>query len=186
MTDYRIQLEELGDVVRRSASLLGLISSGGDILLASLKAGGTVLTCGNGGSAADASHMSEELVGRFRGERRSLPSVCLSSDGPLLTCIGNDYGIDALFSRQIEGLGKVGDVLVVFSTSGNSANIRTALHVARRAGMKSISLLGKDGGKCKGLSDCDIIVPSNSTARIQEMHTFIMHSWLEAIEQEKW
>ena len=175
---------ELLQVVHRSGLLLPAIGLGADLLVACLKSGGKILTCGNGGSAADAAHMSEELVGRYKGNRRSLPAICLSVDGPLLTCIGNDYGFDALFSRQVEGLGKPGDVLVTFSTSGNSRNILLALHAAKAAGMRTISLIGKDGGKTRGLSDLDLIVPSDTTARVQEIHTFIMHCWLERIELE--
>ena len=175
---------ELLQVVQQSGLLLPAIGLGGDLLVACLKSGGKILTCGNGGSAADAAHMSEELVGRYKGNRRSLPAICLSVDGPLLTCIGNDYGFDALFSRQVVGLGKPGDVLVTFSTSGNSRNILLALQAAKAAGMKTLSLIGKDGGKTRGLSDLDLIVPSDTTARVQEIHTFIMHCWLERIELE--
>jgi len=178
------QHAELLQVVQRSELLLPEIGLGGDLLVASLKSGGKILTCGNGGSAADAAHMSEELVGRYKGNRVSLPAVCLSVDGPLLTCIGNDYGFDAIFSRQVEGLGKPGDVLVAFSTSGNSRNILLAVEAAKFRGLKTISLIGKDGGKTRGLSDIDLIVPSNTTARIQEIHTFVMHCWLERIELE--
>jgi D-sedoheptulose 7-phosphate isomerase len=179
-------LNDLIAVLERFRSVQPAVDTAGSILLEALRAGGKILTCGNGGSAADAAHMSEELVGRYKGERRSLPAVCLSVDGALLTCIGNDYGFDALFSRQVEGLGKPGDVLVTFSTSGNSTNILNAIHAAKRAEVKVVSLLGKDGGKAKGLSDVDIIVPSNVTARIQEVHTFVMHCWLERIEAETW
>ena len=177
-------LEDLIAVLGRFRSHLPLVEQGADIIVDSLRAGGKILTCGNGGSAADAAHMSEELVGRYKGNRRSLPAVCLSVDGPLLTCIGNDYGFDAIFSRQIEGLGKPGDVLVTFSTSGNSKNILLALEAAKSAGLRTISVIGKDGGKARGLSDLDLIVPSDVTARIQEVHTFVMHCWLERIESE--
>lgn len=176
------QHAEFVQVLQRSESLLPSVGLGGDMLVACLKSGGKILTCGNGGSAADAAHMSEELVGRYKGNRVSLPAVCLSVDGALLTCIGNDYGFDAIFSRQVEGLGKPGDVLVTFSTSGNSRNILLALEAARSRGLKTISLIGKDGGKARGLSDVELVVPSNTTARIQEIHTFVMHCWLEQIE----
>jgi D-sedoheptulose 7-phosphate isomerase len=179
-------LNDLIAVLERFRSVQPAVDTAGSILLEALRAGGKILTCGNGGSAADAAHMSEELVGRYKGERRSLPAVCLSVDGALLTCIGNDYGFDALFSRQVEGLGKPGDVLVTFSTSGNSTNILNAIQAAKRIGVKVVSLIGKDGGKAKGLSDVDIIVPGNVTARIQEVHTFVMHCWLERIEAESW
>jgi D-sedoheptulose 7-phosphate isomerase len=179
-------IDELISVLTRFRTLLPRVQEGVDLLLSSLRNGGKILTCGNGGSATDAAHMSEELVGRYKGNRPSLPAICLSVDGPLLTCIGNDYGFDALFSRQVEGLGKPGDVLVTFSTSGNSANILQVIHAAKGKGLKVISLIGKDGGTAKGLSDVDIIVPSDVTARIQEVHTFVMHCWLERIEAETW
>ena len=180
------QLDDLIQTLRRFDSLMPVVAQATETLIHTLRSGGKVLTCGNGGSAADASHMSEELVGRYKGERKSLPAVCLSSDGPLLTCIGNDYGFDSVFSRQVEGLGRPGDVLVVFSTSGNSENIRRALAAAKERGIKTISLLGKDGGKCRGLADHEIIIPSAVGARIQEIHTFVMHWWLERVEAETW
>jgi D-sedoheptulose 7-phosphate isomerase len=173
-------------VLERFRVLEPTVHQAGQMLVDCLRAGGKVLTCGNGGSAADAAHMSEELVGRYKGDRRSLPAICLSVDGPLLTCIGNDFGFEALFSRQVEGLGQPGDVLVTFSTSGNSANIINAISAAKKRGLKIISLLGKDGGKAKGLAEIDLIVPSTSTARIQEIHTFVMHCWLETIEAQSW
>ncbi len=178
------QHAELVQVLQRSESLLPAVSASADLIISTLKSGGKILTCGNGGSAADAAHMSEELVGRYKGNRISLPAVCLSVDGPLLTCIGNDYGFDAIFSRQVEGLGKPGDALVTFSTSGNSRNILLAVEAAKSRGLRTISLIGKDGGKTRGLSDIDLVVPSNTTARIQEIHTFVMHCWLERIELE--
>ena len=180
------QLDDLIQTLRRFDSLMPIVAQATETLIHTLRSGGKILTCGNGGSASDASHMSEELVGRYKGERKSLPAVCLSSDGPLLTCIGNDYGFDSVFSRQVEGLGRPGDVLVVFSTSGNSENIRRALAAAKERGIKTISLLGKDGGKCRGLADHEIIIPSAVGARIQEIHTFVMHWWLERVEAETW
>jgi D-sedoheptulose 7-phosphate isomerase len=180
------QLDDLIATLGRFRTFQPEVERGGQLLVAALRSGNKILTCGNGGSAADASHMSEELVGRYKGERASLASFCLAADGPLLTCIGNDYGFEALFSRQVDGLGKPGDVLVTFSTSGNSANILNAIHAAKRKQMVVISLLGKDGGKAKGLSDLDLVVPSSVTARIQEVHTFVMHCWLETIEAQAW
>ena len=180
------QLDDLIQTLGRFETLMPTVAQASQTLIQSLRSGGKILTCGNGGSAADASHMSEELVGRYKGERKSLASICLNSDGPLLTCIGNDYGFDTVFSRQIEGLGRSGDTLVVFTTSGNSENIRRALVAAKPLGIKTISLLGKDGGKCRGLADQEIIVPSAVGARVQEIHTFVMHWWLERIEGERW
>ena len=147
-----------------------------------LQAGGKVMTAGNGGSAAEALHMSEELVGRFRSDRPALAGICLCADTTALTCIGNDYGYDAVFSRQIEGLGRQGDVLVVFSTSGNAANLRNAVSQARARGCRVVSLLGRDGGPLAGLSDVEIIVAGNATERIQEAHQVIVHLILDALE----
>lgn len=151
-------------------------------MVACLRRGGKILTCGNGGSAADAMHLAEELVGRYKGDRVSWPALSLSSDGTLITCIANDYGYDAVFARQIEGLGTDGDVLVCFSTSGNSATILRALAAARAKGLRSVALLGKDGGKARGQADFELIVDSADTARIQEAHTLLLHGFLEVIE----
>ena len=145
-----------------------------------------MLTCGNGGSAADALHLAEELVGRFKKDRRALPAICLNADVTALTCIGNDYGFDALFSRQVEALGRPGDVLAGFSTSGNSRNVNAAFAAARRQGLVTILLSGRDGGAARALADHPLVVPSQTTARIQEVHTLILHQWLEAIDAADW
>lgn len=152
--------------------------------VATLRAGGKILSCGNGGSAADALHLAEELVGRYRSNRRSLPGLCLNADATALTCIANDFGFDEVFARQVTGLGTKGDLLVGFSTSGNSANVLRAFEAARQRGVKTVALLGKDGGKGKGVADFEIIVGSNDTARIQEAHTLILHALLEVVERE--
>lgn len=178
------QLTDLIATLERFRALLPAVEATGSDIQAALKSGHKLLTAGNGGSAADALHLAEELVGRFDKERPSLPAVCLSADPTLLTCIGNDYGFDRLFSRQIEGLGQPGDVLVVFTTSGNSANLVNALETARRKELRTIAVLGKSGGQAKGKADHEIIVPSQVTARIQEVHTFVLHSWLSLIEAD--
>ncbi len=149
-----------------------------------LKAGGKLLTCGNGGSAADAMHMAEELVGRYTRNRRSLPAICLNADPTLLTCIANDFGFDEVFARQIEGLGSKGDLLVCFTSSGNSPNILRAFEAAKARGVTTVALLGKGGGKAKGKADLELIVGSNDTARVQEAHTLLLHAFLERIERE--
>lgn len=149
-----------------------------------LRAGNKILTCGNGGSGADAMHMAEEFIGRYRSNRRSLPAVCLNADPTALTCIANDFGYDEVFARQVEGLGTRGDVLVCFTTSGNSANCLRAFAVAKARGLVTIALLGKDGGKAKGVADFEIIVGHRDTARIQEAHTVILHALLEVVERE--
>ncbi len=163
------QIEEIG----RSATLL----------VDTLRQGGIVFTAGNGGSAAEAMHMAEELTGRFRSNRQSLPGIALNADGTLLTCIGNDFGFDAIFSRQLEGIGRAGDLLVLFSTSGRAANLRQAVDVAKAKGMRVISLLGRDGGEIAGLSDIDVIVQGDATERIQEAQQVVMHIWLQAVEE---
>lgn len=179
-------LQELSTVLTASAALAPQVAAAGDCILKSLQLGGKLLTCGNGGSAADALHLAEELVGRYVRERRPLPAVCLAADTTALTCIGNDYGFDQVFARGVEALGRRGDILVAFSTSGNSPNVLAAFASARRLGVTTILLSGKDGGK--GRSQCDhaLVVPSRNTARIQEVHTLILHQWLEAIDAHAW
>jgi len=140
-----------------------------------LQQGGTVFWCGNGGSASDALHLSAELVGRFEKERMAYSSIALSSNISTLTSIGNDYGFDSIFSRQIEGLGRKGDVVIGLSTSGNSKNVIHAIEKAKSLNMNSIGMLGRDGGELKGLCDQAIVIPSDCTARIQEMHIMIGH-----------
>lgn len=156
----------------------------GKELAASLANGGTLFWCGNGGSAADSQHLAAELVGRFKKNRRALRSVALTTDTSVLTCVANDYSYNDIFSRQIEALGRSGDVLVGISTSGNSDNVIQALKTAREMGLITIAMLGKDGGITKKLVDHSLIIPSNSTARIQEMHILIGHILCEIIEKE--
>ena len=158
------------------------IHASGDAMSRALAAGGKILTAGNGGSAADAMHLAEELVGRYKGNRRALAAVALNSDATALTCIANDFSFDEIYSRQIEALGRRGDVLVVFSTSGNSPNILNALAAAKQCGMVTVAMLGKTGGKAKGRADHEIIIASPDGARVQEAHTLILHLWLELIE----
>lgn len=146
--------------------------------------GHTVFTCGNGGSASQAQHFTAELVGRFKDERRSLPSVSLNSDTAILTCLVNDYGIDDMFRRQVEGLMRQGDVLVCLSTSGNSQNVVAALEKARDLGHLSVALLGKDGGRAKGLATWELIVPDQETALIQEMHLAVVHYICAMVDAE--
>ena len=154
------------------------------VVVGTLRSGGKLLTCGNGGSAADAMHLAEELVGRYNRNRRSLPAVCLNADATALTCIANDFGYDEVFARQIESLGAPDDLLICFSTSGNSPNILRALAAAKKRSVKSVALLGKDGGKAKGKADLELIVPSRDTARVQEAHTLLLHALLEAVDRE--
>jgi D-sedoheptulose 7-phosphate isomerase len=148
-----------------------------------LREGRTLFTCGNGGSAADALHLAEEMVCRYRCNRRPLAAVCLNADATALTCIANDFGYEQVFARQVAGMARAGDVLVCFSTSGNSPNILAALQTAHERGVISVALLGKDGGAARSLADHALVVESETTARIQEAHTLLLHAICEEIEQ---
>ena len=147
-----------------------------------LKRGCRILVCGNGGSAADAQHFAAELSGRYVKERRALAGIALTVDTSALTAIGNDYGYDRVFSRQVEALGRPGDLLVGLSTSGNSPNIILAVEAAKGLGMRTLGLLGRDGGRLKHLVDDALVVPSTVTARIQEVHLMTYHFWCEALD----
>jgi D-sedoheptulose 7-phosphate isomerase len=153
-------------------------------LAACLAAGGKVLLFGNGGSAADAQHLAAEFVGRFVRERRALPAIAFTTDSSILTAVGNDYGFDRVFARQIEAFGSPGDVAIGITTSGNSPNVIIALKAARASGLKTVGLAGRDGGALKALVDFPIIVPSSITARIQECHLAIEHLLCELVEEE--
>ncbi len=152
-------------------------------LTATLESGNKILVCGNGGSAADAQHFAAELVGRFEKERASYPAIALTTDSSALTAIGNDYGFERVFSRQVEGLGQKGDTLIVISTSGNSPNIHQAIRKAASMGMQTIGLLGRDGGSIKEDVGFSVIVPHARTARIQEAHSFILHFWASCVDE---
>lgn len=186
MNTVQNDYQSLKCVLEAFSSELKGVEETGKLLLNSLKNGQTVFACGNGGSATDSMHLCEELVGRYRGNRLPLPAVSLNTDTSVLTCIANDFGFDAIFARQVKALGKGGDLLVGFSTSGNSGNVLQAFLEAREKGMITILLSGRDGGRIKSVADHSIIVPSDNTARIQELHTFILHSWLELVENENW
>ena len=144
--------------------------------------GGKLLACGNGGSAADVSDFTTEFTCRFLGDRRPYPAINLTADGSLLTATGNDYGFDDVFARQVRAFGKPGDVLVAVTTSGRSKNILRALEAARFLDLRTIALLGKDGGAAKGLADVELLVPGAVTARIQEAHKFIFHVICELVD----
>jgi phosphoheptose isomerase len=165
-------MRSLAPEVERAAQMIG------DALVA----GGKLLVCGNGGSAADAADFATEFACRFVGERRPFPAINLASCGSLLTATANDYGVDELFARPVKAFGKEGDVLVGITTSGNSMNILSALRTAREAGLRTIALLGRDGGKCGGIADVELIVAGNATARIQEGHKFLLHTLCELVE----
>jgi len=158
------------------ANFMATVAVAAECIGDALAAGGTLLIAGNGGSAAEAQHFAAEIVGRYIHERRGYPAIALTTDTSILTAVGNDYSFDAIFSRQVSALGKPGDVFVGLSTSGNSQNIIAAIQAARTNGLKTISLIGKDGGKMWGLAEIDIVVPSNETPRIQEIHLLIIHT----------
>lgn len=155
-----------------------------DVMQAHMKCNHKVLLAGNGGSAADAQHFAGEMVGRFLREREAVPAIALTTDSSVVTCIANDYGYDNVFARQVEGLGRQGDIFVAISTSGNSLNLVKALQAAKKKEMITIGLLGKEGGKMKEVCDYALIVPSQSTPRIQEIHTLTVHILCELLEEE--
>lgn len=154
-----------------------------ELLVRTFRGGGTVFSCGNGGSHCDAMHFAEELTGRYRRDRRPLGALALG-DPSHVTCVANDYGFQYIFSRQLEGLSRPGDVLIGLSTSGNSQNIIEAFKVAQNKGVKTVALLGRDGGSLKDLADLSIIVPAQTSDRIQEMHIKLIHTVIELVERE--
>lgn len=158
------------------------ISSIGQHMVQVLQQDGTIFWCGNGGSAADSQHLAAELVGRFKADRRALRSAALTTDSSVLTCVANDISFEAIFARQIEALGRPGDLLVAISTSGNSGNVLRALQVASALGLHTVGLLGNDGGKAAALVNQAIVIPSESTARIQEAHILIGHCLCDLVE----
>ena len=148
-----------------------------------LGAGKKLLVFGNGGSAADAQHLSAELVGRFQKERAAMPAIALTTDSSILTSVANDYSFKQVFARQLEALGQPGDVALGISTSGESPNVLAALQIARAKGLKTIALTGRDGGSVGAAADIHVNVPDQSTARVQEVHRTILHVMCEVIEE---
>jgi D-sedoheptulose 7-phosphate isomerase len=166
------------------AELVGHVAAAAEALTNCLAGGGKVLLCGNGGSAADAQHIAAELTGRYLlPNRRPLPAVALTTDSSALTAIGNDFGFESIFSRQVQALAAKGDALLAISTSGNSPNVVKALESAREIGCVTVALTGKGGGKMKDLADFNLIVPSDETPQIQEMHIMIGHVLCDLIDQ---
>jgi D-sedoheptulose 7-phosphate isomerase len=170
------------DVVRSLLNEVPHIQKLARVFLTTIERGGKILTAGNGGSAAEALHMAEELVGRFKHNRIALPAIALVADCTAITCIGNDYGFDMIFSRQIEALGRKGDLLALFSTSGKALNLQQAAQTARKLGMKTVCFLGRDGGPLLKMADYAIVVTNLSTERIQEAHLVLIHLILDIIE----
>ncbi len=180
---FEASLAESLQTLQSLSTIRPAVDRAGQMILATLRHGGKLLIAGNGGSAAEAGHFSTELVGRYQKNRRALPAVALSADGSLLTCISNDYGYDQVFSRQLAGLARPGDLLVVLTSSGNSANILAALAEAKKLGLESIAFLGRGGGKAKGLATCELIIPGQSGASAQEAHLFLIHHFCELVDE---
>jgi D-sedoheptulose 7-phosphate isomerase len=174
-------IRDLSDLLPRLAELATPMQRLGDVLMDCWSRRGKVLVAGNGGSASDAMHLAEELVARFRKNRRALAAIALC-DPTVLTCAGNDFGFDSVFARQVEALGNAGDVLIVFSTSGNSANLLAAIEAAKRQGMLTVAFLGRDGGEARGRCDIELIVPARESARIQEGHKLLYHTLCEWVD----
>lgn len=184
------------DAVRLSFSdHLNVISStlaayGGGIfeigrsMVETIRQDGSIIWCGNGGSAADSQHLAAELVGRFKIERTPIRSIALNSDTSIITSLANDYGYNNIFSRQVLAIGRPNDLLVAISTSGNSENVNSAVITAKSSGLKTVALTGKNGGRLVKLADSSIVVPSDDTARIQEAHILIGHCFCDIIEKE--
>jgi D-sedoheptulose 7-phosphate isomerase len=176
-------LAEHLQLFRRLAVVSEEVDQAAGLIATALTAGRKLMLCGNGGSAADSQHLAAEFTGRFVEDRKPLAALALSTDSSALTCIGNDYSFDDVFSRQVAALGNPGDCLLAISTSGNSRNVIRAVETARRSQIHTIGLLGKDGGFLRALCDVAIVVPSPSTARIQEAHIFIGHTLCGLVEQ---
>ena len=182
-TIIQSHIKEHQDVLNAINTLADEIKRIGEELINCLKNDGTIFWCGNGGSASDSHHLAGELVGRFVGNRKPLRSIALATGGAEGSCIANDFGYDDVFSRQIDGLGREGDVLIGITTSGNSQNVINAINTAKTKKMKTISFLGKGGGNVFKIVDHPILIPSNTTARIQEMHIMIGHILCDIIEE---
>lgn len=176
-------LRELAETAERTAvQLEEQIAQALRMVQQTVAGGGTLLFCGNGGSAADAQHMATEYVVRYMRNRRAYPAIALTTDSSLLTATGNDFGFDHIFERQIEALGKTGDLLIIHSTSGNSPNVLLAADAARAKGIPVLALSAKDGGALKSRADLCIVVPTSRTDRAQEIHLCIQHAICDAIE----
>jgi len=184
INDIKNQLQAHHSVIARiQQDMPQQIADVVELMINCFRNGKKLLVMGNGGSAADSQHFAAEIVGRFKLERAALPAIALSTDTSILTAIGNDYGFDTIFSRQIEALAEKGDVVIGLSTSGNSPNVLKALELARERGCLTIGLLGKDGGSIKTVCDLALIVPTNDTPRVQEGHITIIHIICDLVEK---
>jgi len=186
MSDISLIFDRAIDHSIRTLKSLKKLESGvakaADLIGQCLRTGNKLLVCGNGGSASDAAHFATELVVRFAKERRAYPAICLTGDGGLLTAAANDYGFDEIFARQVAAFGVPGDVLICLTTSGKSKNVQRALEEAKSRKLKTVAFLGRDGGSTIRLADVDLLVASDSTARIQEAHKLLLHVLCETVE----
>jgi D-sedoheptulose 7-phosphate isomerase len=178
---FRRHIEVMEDVATRLAPEIESLCL---LLVAALREGKKILVMGNGGSAADAQHLAAEFIGRFLLERKSLPAIALTTDTSIITAVGNDYGFDEIFKRQVEGLAQPGDVVIGISTSGRSCNVRRALAAANEVGCKTVGFLGKDGGDIAGIVDLNLTIPAMETPHIQEAHATIIHIVCDLVEKE--
>lgn len=183
MKTFISDLEEHNALMKKLANCSGRIETVGTVLINTLKQGGKILLCGNGGSAADCQHIAAELVVQYQKQRKALAAIALTTDSSILTANANDFGFDTVYSRQIEAFANEKDCLIAISTSGNSENILKAVEAATLIGMTVIGLTGRDGGKLRELVTHPVIVPSEVTARIQEAHILIGHWWCGLIEE---
>jgi D-sedoheptulose 7-phosphate isomerase len=184
MSIFLKNIAEHNSVLTQLHELDKVVQEVGRFAAQTLLTGGKIFFCGNGGSAADSQHLAAELTGRFINDRRPLAAVALSTDSSALTCISNDYAFDEVFARQLLALGRKGDLIIGISTSGNSNNVVRAVEEAKKNGIYTVGLLGRDGGKLAAICDASIVVPSQVTARIQECHILIGHTLCGLIEQE--
>jgi D-sedoheptulose 7-phosphate isomerase len=182
MTIFEIAIRDATATIESLRPLQPAHERAAEVVGQCLVNGGKLLVCGNGGSAADAADFATEFACRFVSDRRPYPALNLAACGSLLTATGNDYGYDEVFARQVRAFGQKGDALVVITTSGNSTNILSAIAAASIAGLHTIALLGRDGGRAQGLAEIELIVPSTITARIQEAHKFLLHTLCEIVE----
>ena len=182
LPQFRDAIAAATETLRSLSSLEAPMTEAADLIEQCLRAGNKLLVCGNGGSAADASHFATELVVRFAKDRRAHPAICLASDGGLLTAAANDYGFNEIFARQVAAFGQPGDALICLTTSGKSKNVVRALEEAKARKLKTIAFLGRDGGSTIGMADIDLLIRSDSTARIQEAHQLLLHVLCETIE----
>ena len=184
ITTFQASIDTKQALINDTKRLEGLLAVA-EVASTTIKAGHKIMLCGNGGSAADSQHIAAELIGRFEKERRSMAAIALTTDTSALTAIGNDYGYDQVFARQVEGLGQSGDLLIGISTSGNSKNVVKAMEVAQSKGIRTVALVGdKPEGAMQAIADYVLAAPSTNTARIQECHILIMHTLCQLVESE--